>query len=62
MGGLRAWADYWTAALTEERFIPGPDTWLENGRWNEAPPKVSRGKTPPVVRSQATDDDHYRDG
>lgn len=47
MIGLADWCRYWTAK-NEPQFIPHPATWLNQHRWQDAPP--------PVVRRPGTTD------
>jgi hypothetical protein len=37
--GLAAWAGYWQAEQTEERFIPYPAKWLDQRHWDDEPPR-----------------------
>jgi hypothetical protein len=46
MTGLRAYADHWRAAETEERFIPHPTTWLQQRRWTDDLPANARPSQP----------------
>jgi len=52
--GLTLWANYWTAAGTQTGYIPHPTTWLNEHRWNDAPPPpptVTRSR-PPVTNER----------
>jgi hypothetical protein len=39
--GLVAWCAYWTEEATPERFVPHPTTWLNQRRWQDAPPSAA---------------------
>lgn len=49
--GLDAWVKAWTAAGTEAEFIPYPATWLNQERWNDAPPAPAPAAPPPPSRA-----------
>ena len=36
--GLARWIAYWTASQTVECWIPHPATWINQRRWEDAPP------------------------
>lgn len=38
---LQRWIESWKASGTEEQFIPHPATWLNQERWNDAPPPLA---------------------
>lgn len=55
--GLRAWWAYWQAR-NEPEFVPHPATWLNQERWNDAPPPIS--VRPAGNRDVLTDDGPVR--
>ena len=42
--GTRAWVQHWMDTRTDEQFIPHPSTFLNQERYNDAPPEVSAPK------------------
>ena len=59
--GYQAWLDHWLTI--EQQFVPNPYTWLNNRRWEAAPP--SPHKLNPANTHATTDDlvwlyDSYR--
>lgn len=50
--GLRVWIAYWTER-NEPQFIPHPSTWLNQQRWNDAPPAASAPKQTAMQRARA---------
>lgn len=42
MAGLKPWLDYWKIK-NEPQYVPHPSTWLNECRWQDSPPPVSRG-------------------
>ena len=49
--GLIAWVKAWAEAGTEPGFIPYPATWLNQERWNDAPPPLPEKPTPAPSRA-----------
>lgn len=49
--GLGAWIEFWKASRTEPGFIPYPATWLNQERWNDAPPPLPEKPTPAPSRA-----------
>jgi hypothetical protein len=45
-GGLRAWAGYWHAEDTDERYIPHASTWLSRSQYLDTPPAPHRPRDP----------------
>lgn len=43
--GLRRWCTYWSLR-GEPEYIPHPATWLNQNRWNDMPPAVTRSTKP----------------
>lgn len=49
--GLGAWIEFWKASRTEPGFIPYPATWLNQERWNDAPPPLPEKPVPAPSRA-----------
>lgn len=45
MAGLVAWKDYYVAADKSPEFVPFPAKWLNEHRWQDAPPKTGSSTT-----------------
>jgi DNA-binding MarR family transcriptional regulator len=43
LDGVAAWIGYWSAR-SEPEFVPHPSTWLNQERWNDAPPPLATPK------------------
>lgn len=58
--GLAAWATYWRARA-EPEFVPHAQTWLNQDRWNDAPPPVKGGAAPKGPRWTPGEDEERSD-
>jgi hypothetical protein len=49
LDALEAWVSYWEVAVTDNRFIPHPYTWLNQERFNDPAPAVANARTDVVL-------------
>jgi hypothetical protein len=49
LDALEAWVSYWEVAVTDNRFIPHPYTWLNQERWNDPAPEAQGNARTDVV-------------
>ncbi|MEU9436556.1 hypothetical protein [Streptomyces sp. NPDC048252] len=49
LAALKAHAEYWLAAKTEQQFIPHPTTWLNQKRYEDEPPQLPRSQSGPAT-------------
>lgn len=46
---LEGWVSYWEVAVTDNRYIPHPYTWLNQERWADPAPAVANARTDVVL-------------
>jgi hypothetical protein len=51
--GLAGWAAYWSDNKIATEFVPHPSTWLNQERWNDAPPPPPTAKRLSIVSQTA---------
>lgn len=56
LAAIESHRDAWRANYTDEQFIPHPSTWLNEGRYDDPPPKI----TGPARRPTKADDNMTR--
>jgi hypothetical protein len=49
LDALEGWVSYWEVAVTDNRFIPHPYTWLNQERWNDPAPEAQGNARTDVV-------------
>lgn len=49
LAAVKAHADYYVAAKTEQQYIPHASTWLNQKRYEDEPPPLPRNAAPPTA-------------
>jgi len=49
LNALEGWVSYWEVAITDNRYIPHPYTWLNQERFNDPAPAVANARTDVVL-------------
>jgi hypothetical protein len=49
LDALEGWVSYWEVAITDNRYIPHPYTWLHQERFNDPAPAVANARTDVVL-------------